>query len=98
MMTLISDPTMMFVAASVLGMMLHYVKKWARGETISSFTGYMFKDYIGYSITAMVALAGADAAILMSGTIPTMGVGLASVMGVMTGYTVDSAANKGATA
>jgi hypothetical protein len=85
-----------FVASSFAGMVVHYVKKWAKDETHSSLAGWFGKDNINATLMAFGALGTAIIGALGSGLItPDMNLYALVYAGLTTGFAVDSGFNSG---
>lgn len=95
-MDILKDPTTIFILSSVVGMLAHYAKKASRGEVGSGVVAYFTSDFPKHSIAAFVTLAIADATFIMTGqAMLSNGLMSAAVVGLLTGYTSDSVANRG---
>lgn len=84
-----------FLLAGTLGMAAHYFKKRMRGEVLNGFTDYFIRDYPGRSMGAAFAFALAAAGLLATGAIDAMSAWAAAGCGFTTGWTCNSALNKG---
>lgn len=84
-----------FIVAGIFGIALHYVKKRIRGEVVSGPLEYFVMDSPGASAGSVIAFAMASAAVLATGTVETMSVITACMSGFTTGWTCNSAINKG---
>lgn len=86
-----------FVGSSVVGMLAHYVKKWAFDETSSKVHEWFGKDNLRATIITFSALATAICGALGSGAVtPDMNLFGVIYAGLTTGFAVDSGFNKGA--
>ena len=94
---LITPADAVFVGSSFVGMVAHYVKKWAMDETASSIHGWFGKDDIRATILTFGALGSAIVAAFASGVV-TKDMNMMAVIyaGLTTGFAVDSGFNKGA--
>lgn len=88
-------PEILLILASLAGALGHYLKKWARGEIIGNLLQYLAVDYPKSTVAMLMTLAGAVAAILASGVLHGMDAWTIAGLGFTTGYTIDSAVNKG---
>jgi hypothetical protein len=85
-----------FSLLAVLGALLHYANKVRKGEVPADFVGYWVQDYPGTSIATVLVLAGAIVTAITTGMLEGMQPAAVVMAGLMTGWTLDSAINKGA--
>ena len=86
--------SLLFCLANLLGMLAHYVKKWARGQYRGNLWAYLIADNPRASLAAIITCLGSAAGVIATGTLHGMSVATALWLGLLTGYTVDSAVNK----
>ena len=84
-----------FLIAGIVGMLAHYIKKLAAGDVTGSLADYFLRDYPGRSAGAIFGYSMAAATVLATGVIGSMDMWVAIGSGVTTGWTCDSAFNKG---
>jgi hypothetical protein len=84
-----------FLIAGIVGMVAHYIKKLATGDVTGSLADYFLRDYPGRSAGAIFGYGMAAATVLATGAIGSMDLWVAIGSGVTTGWTCDSAFNKG---
>lgn len=89
------DNEMVFVIAGFCGMGLHYVKKKGRREVRSGMLEYFLIESPGRTASAVIAFTTAATAVLMTGQVETMSTITAVMCGLTTGWTCNSALNKG---
>jgi hypothetical protein len=89
------DTEVAFIIAGFCGMALHYVKKKSRHELRSGMFEYFFIDHPGGTISAAFAYVAAATAVLMTGQVESMSTITAVMCGLTTGWTCNSALNKG---
>lgn len=85
---------MTFIALLLIGLsglFSHWLKRWARGQTVSGFVEYMNANK-RHSIAAVASLFGAIAALYTSG--PVEFTQQYAALAFLAGYSVDSALNK----
>lgn len=87
-----------FAIVGIGGMIGHYVKKWIRGEIHGNLIAYIFCDHPRQTALAVATFLGTAASLALTGQLDTLTVGNLIVTAITTGYTVDSAVNKGAPA
>lgn len=94
--SLIPESNIIFVVSGLIGMVCHYVKKYAKNETSSSFKGYFGRDNLNATINTFGAFGMAILGALSSGIItPQMTVWAVLYAGLTTGWAVDSGFNGG---
>lgn len=89
-------PLWVYLVSGLLGMVAHYVTKWAKGEIIGNLFSYLFLDKPKATVAALMAFLMSAAALLATGGIslstePMMLIGA----GFGIGWTCDSGLNKG---
>lgn len=85
-----------FVAVGLVGMFGHYVKKWLKREINGSLINYLVRDHPRETALAMLVFLGAAGSVYLSGQLAGMPMGPLLMTAFTTGYTCDSALNKGA--
>lgn len=90
-----AGPVPAFLIAGLIGMVAHYSKKRLRAEVDGSAIDYFLRDYPGHTTGALFAFGCAAAALLASGALESMSTWTAVGAGLTTGWTADSAINKG---
>ena len=93
----LTEPHVVFISAGVVGMIAHWLKKWAKGETSSSLTGYFIKDEINSTFTMLGAFGYAVLGAFATGTITSTSSMYSIVYaGIAAGFAIDSGFNAGA--
>lgn len=81
-----------FYAIAIVGMVVHAVKKWAKGEIPGSVTDWFIKNPKA-TVGALIAAIGAVCAALLSGQISSLNDGAHILAVVGFGYAADSSMN-----
>ena len=89
---------LLFIIGAVGGALLHYAKEKVRGQTTSSFLAYWVRDNPGNSMGSGAALLFAIFATLGSGVLQGADPWFVLQGALTTGWTLNSAFNKGAPA
>lgn len=84
-----------FLVAGIVGIVAHYFKKLANKDVTGSLADYFLRDYPGRSAAAICGYGMAAATALASGVVGPMELWTAIGAGFTTGWTSDSAFNKG---
>jgi hypothetical protein len=84
----------LFIVSAIIGMVVHYVKKYVKGETTVSMYEWFGKANLPATIAAIGTLFTAIVSALASGLIlPDASIWAVLYTGITTGIAVDSAAN-----
>lgn len=90
-------PTLLvFMSVGMLGMLGHFAKKRLRGEIQGSLFRYLFCDRPSATLLALLSFIAAGAALAGAGALNDLSVTSLVGLAFTTGYTVDSALNRGA--
>lgn len=90
---IIKDPSFyLFLASGVLGMVIHWAKKWLREQTHHGLYDYLFVIQKKYTATSVLTYFAAMAALLAVGNLDHSNV-QALAISFMAGYMIDSAVN-----
>jgi hypothetical protein len=84
-----------FLMAGLLGMLAHYAKKALAGDVLGTVVDYFLRDHKGRSAAAVFGFGTAAAAVLSTGIMESASMWAALGAGFTTGWTSDSAFNKG---
>lgn len=85
-----------FCIVGLIGMIVHWAKKWLKDETTSNLFAYLFVNQGKYTALSILTYFGAIAGILAIGVVDyTNSQSLA--ISFLAGYMIDSAINKDAT-
>lgn len=87
----------LFMVVSLVGCVSHYYKKWLRGEIEGSLKTYIVGKYSRETVLMLVTLVGVTLTMFFGNQIQGLNLQQLLVLAFTTGYTVDSAVNKGAT-
>lgn len=85
-----------FIAVGIVGAFAHWFKKWLLDEITGSLVDYLFRDHPKNTGLAMFTLVGLACAAWLAGQLDTLDVRALIALAFTTGFTVDSAVNKGA--
>jgi hypothetical protein len=96
-MDLIREPSFIFSAMAVVGMLAHFFKKAYRGETGWNLLDYLLMDHPGNSAGMIGALVLGCWAVVTSNTLSGATMSLIVGSGFGLGWTLDSAVNKAKT-
>lgn len=90
----ITTGDIVFVVAGFAGMVLHYVKKKAKAETLASMAGYFIHNNLAATLSALGVFGMAVIGALGSGVItPDMNLWAILYAGLTTGFSIDSGFN-----
>lgn len=82
---------LILLLAGIAGLFSHWLKKWGRGQTASTFKEYM-ESHKRYSIASVTAMIGAIAGMCVVGDVELTQQTLATAF--LAGFAVDSTLNK----
>lgn len=88
------------ILSGLVGMLLHYVVKWAQGDITGSLFAYLFTDNPRRSVLSLSVLVGelvgeVGAGLFTNEAGVVVGWAVVLLSGFKTGYLIDSIANKG---
>lgn len=86
-----------FLTVGFIGMVGHYLKKWLRNEITGGLLDYLVRDHPKETMLSVFALIGAALSVYLSGQLHGMPLGPLVMSAFTTGWTCDSALNKGVT-
>ena len=86
-----------FAAASGIGAVFHYAKKYAKKETQAALHEWFGSANLPATIAALGTLVMTVGGVLASGAIDTQTLGAVIYAGLTTGFAIDSAANSDGT-
>jgi hypothetical protein len=84
---------LLLLTAGFIGLVAHWLKRWARGQTVSSFWHYM-STHKRHSVASVMSLFAATVAMFTAGDIELTNQSLATAF--LAGYAIDSTVNKAA--
>lgn len=91
---LIREPSFIFAAMAVVGVLFHYFKKAYRGDVGWNLLDYLLKDHPGSSAGMLGAVVGGVWAVVTSDTLEGAKMSLVVGSGFLLGYGLDSAINR----
>lgn len=81
--------------SGIVGMMAHYLNKWATGQIEGNLLDYLFRDHARNTVLSLGTYVGFALTTVTSGALDGAGWFTALWMGATTGFAVDSITNKG---
>lgn len=85
----------LFLVCGAVGATCHYLKKWLRDEIKGSLTRYLFKSHPKETVMSLLTFLGAACTLHLGGQLADLSAQALIMLAFTTGYTVDSAVNKG---
>lgn len=84
-----------FLVCGAVGASCHYLKKWLRDEIQGSLIRYLVVSHPKDTVLSVMTFFGAACAMHLGGQLAELTAQALIMLGFTTGYTVDSAVNKG---
>lgn len=87
---------LVYLVIGVIGMFIHYLKKYLNGDILGNFWEYMLRDNIKHTIASVGGFIISGVGYVYSGVVEGMSWPALIGLAFTTGYSFDSAVNRGA--